>query len=255
MSYRAAWAGLLATILLALAPSPARAQLPVVRMCPRTTTGLPSYLYGFDANGGLLCAPITAGLEACDGVDNNINGQVDEYLFYCLSGKPAPNSDGKYCLSEWADRNRTAGDGCEYRGTMNEFATRVLGIVSYPSTTTSGTIVTIRLDGGSATPQVLSLKSGQTVLAKFSVYGTDGRIDYTGTFREAPIRPVYVDVPLPACPYAAFTEDPTHLELTIATQKGLSAGGDCQITRAFAADRTPQIVATLTFILRVAAAP
>ena len=51
--------------------------------------------------------------ESCNGVDDDLDGGVDEGLFYCVGGAPAPNTDGAACLQGWGDADGVAANGCE----------------------------------------------------------------------------------------------------------------------------------------------
>jgi len=52
-------------------------------------------------------------IEICDGIDNNGDGQIDDDLYYCSGGAPAPNTDGSACLVGFLDNNGDPIDGCE----------------------------------------------------------------------------------------------------------------------------------------------
>jgi hypothetical protein len=53
--------------------------------------------------------------EVCNGVDDNLDGTVDDPTWsYCSGGAAAPNTDGKNsCSAGYLDLNGTATDGCE----------------------------------------------------------------------------------------------------------------------------------------------
>ncbi|MFC1639220.1 WD40/YVTN/BNR-like repeat-containing protein [Gemmatimonadota bacterium] len=53
--------------------------------------------------------------EVCNGVDDDLDGKIDDGLVYCLpGGNPAPNTDGANdCLPGWIDENADPEDGCE----------------------------------------------------------------------------------------------------------------------------------------------
>jgi hypothetical protein len=48
----------------------------------------------------------------CDGVDNDLNGDVDDGLGYCFGGDSAPNMDGATCLAGFFDVDVDAVNGC-----------------------------------------------------------------------------------------------------------------------------------------------
>jgi hypothetical protein len=239
MGFRTTTVGLAAILTLSAAPELA-AQAPAGlagRTCPRTVGGQPSYLYGFTAAGALLCAPAVWAPDACDGVDNNVNGLTDEFLYYCVAGASRPNSDGRACLTGFADRNRDPADGCETTGPAEETAGRVLGT----------TAAAQRLDGASTAEQVVLFVPGKSLSIQFRVMTADGRTQLN--------RPVFSSAGTPSCPHAVFTDGDDGLDLRIDNPRTPTAGGDCRILRAYASSRTPQVFATIEFVLRVRAAP
>ncbi len=79
------------------------------------------FVTGFDATGAIVCSggggpePPIPPVEVCNGIDDDLDGLVDEGLFYCINGTPAPNTDGDHsCLTVWwVDANGDPADGCE----------------------------------------------------------------------------------------------------------------------------------------------
>jgi hypothetical protein len=53
--------------------------------------------------------------ETCDGVDNDLDREIDEGLRYCVDGVAAPNTDGSACLPGFEDANSDSADGCEHQ--------------------------------------------------------------------------------------------------------------------------------------------
>ena len=52
--------------------------------------------------------------EVCNGIDDDVDGEVDEDMVYCFDGSAAPNTDGaNSCLAGWEDSNGDPADGCE----------------------------------------------------------------------------------------------------------------------------------------------
>jgi len=59
-------------------------------------------------------SPNPGSAEVCDGLDNDLDGQPDNGLRYCINGQPAPNTDGQStCNAGYVDSNGDASDGCE----------------------------------------------------------------------------------------------------------------------------------------------
>jgi Bacterial Ig-like domain (group 2) len=69
----------------------------------------------YEGVAGLSAITVAGGpsAEICDGLDNNLDGQIDEGLQYCLNGVPAPNTDGNSCQVGFVDANGDPADGCE----------------------------------------------------------------------------------------------------------------------------------------------
>lgn len=57
--------------------------------------------------------------EVCDGVDNDLDGSVDEDLPYCFNGVPAPNTDGASCEPGFIDLDGDPLNGCEVSTAVN----------------------------------------------------------------------------------------------------------------------------------------
>jgi len=55
----------------------------------------------------------TGSPETCDGMDNNLDEQIDEGLRYCINGVAAPHSDGNVCLAGFVDADGNPVNGCE----------------------------------------------------------------------------------------------------------------------------------------------
>ena len=72
------------------------------------TTGEKKVFGSFTAFG------VVPGPEVCNGLDDNLDGTVDDPSWaYCVGGATAPNTDGIVCDEGYLDLNATASDGCE----------------------------------------------------------------------------------------------------------------------------------------------
>jgi hypothetical protein len=59
--------------------------------------------------------------EVCNGIDDDLDGDTDEGLFYCINGSPAPNTDGENsCWDTWFDVDGIAVNGCEAQSDPRE---------------------------------------------------------------------------------------------------------------------------------------
>jgi Big-like domain-containing protein len=71
----------------------------------------------FEGVAGLSVVTVTKGNagspEVCDGVDNDLDGQIDEGLRYCLNGVAAPHTNGADCLPGFQDVDGVVENGCE----------------------------------------------------------------------------------------------------------------------------------------------
>ncbi len=70
----------------------------------------------YEGVAGLSAITVIGGAtnEICDGLDNNLDGQVDEGLRYCIAGVPAPHTDGaNACEQGFADADQVTSNGCE----------------------------------------------------------------------------------------------------------------------------------------------
>jgi hypothetical protein len=68
---------------------------------------------GFVCDGAGSCIPVSP--EVCNGIDDDLDGEVDEGMVYCINGQAAPNTDGENsCLPGFYDYDEDATNGCEY---------------------------------------------------------------------------------------------------------------------------------------------
>ncbi len=59
--------------------------------------------------------------EVCNGVDDDLDGEIDEEMVYCIDGEAAPHTDGKNsCLVGWDDLDGDPTNGCEEKTTCDE---------------------------------------------------------------------------------------------------------------------------------------